>query len=418
MNAEPTYDGLDLFEDPVDRLLAQIALELQLPRSLHDQVDDRYSAVRRKLENTAAFNGLIEHFYPQGSMAVDATISIRGTDDEYDLDIVAQLGGRFREMAPLPILLEIERALADYPVQAVTRRTRCVTLHYADKMHLDVTPGLRTTGTIERESYIAHAKGPRSTGDDRFVEMNAYGFAGWYRVRTPIEYRLAKSFDRHLRHSDGTIVMDEAEVDEVPDHTHFIVKNTATLALQLLKRFRNVRYADYAGRIPPSVMLSYYAALSAHPNMRLSDMVIRIANWIVRDIEQATLNRRRLHVANPVCPDDIFTDRWPDSFAQQNEFANHLRDLVQGLEAIRRMEFSPDVIREWLRERFGSHVVTKAADRMAREIGSAIQGAAQSYSRKGVLLVPTAGRALSAATAPLVAPASAARAHSFYGVKI
>jgi hypothetical protein len=142
-------------------LLAQIALELQLPPSLHDQVDDRHAAVRRKLEKTAEFDGLIEHFYPQGSMAIDATISTRGTDDEYDLDIVTQLGGRFRDLAPLPILLELEQALADYPVQAVTRQTRCVTLHYADKMHLDITPGLRKMGTIERESYITHAKGRR-----------------------------------------------------------------------------------------------------------------------------------------------------------------------------------------------------------------------------------------------------------------
>src|ERR1700683_2285249 len=64
MNAEPTYDGLDPFEDPVDRLLAQIALELQLPQTLHDQVGGRYEAVRRKLESTPEFENAIEPFYP------------------------------------------------------------------------------------------------------------------------------------------------------------------------------------------------------------------------------------------------------------------------------------------------------------------------------------------------------------------
>jgi hypothetical protein len=161
MSTTLTYDGLDPFEDPLDRLLAQIAIELQLPPSLFDQAGDRYAAVRRSLEGTSAFAQLIEHFYPQGSMAIDATISIRGTDDEYDLDIVAQLGGRFRDMAPLAVLIELEKALADYPVQRITRQTRCVTLHYADKMHLDITPGIRVEGTIERESYIMDAKGPR-----------------------------------------------------------------------------------------------------------------------------------------------------------------------------------------------------------------------------------------------------------------
>ena len=56
--------------------------------------------------------------------------------------------------------------------------------------------------------------------------------------------------------------LDAAKVDKIPDPERFTVKNTATLALQLLKRFRNIRYADYTGRIPPSVVLSYYAALA------------------------------------------------------------------------------------------------------------------------------------------------------------
>ena len=418
MTTNLTYDGLDPFEDPVDRLLAQIALELQLPPSLHDQVGGRYEAVRRKLESTPEFENAIEHFYPQGSMAIDATISTHGTDDEYDLDIVAQLGGRFRRMSPLSILVELECALSDYPVSAVKRQTRCVTLYYADKMHLDITPGFRASSGAERESLITHAKGPHASQEDRFVDMNAFGFAGWYRQRTPIEFRLAESFDRHWRSLGGQIALDEAQVDEIPDPERFTVKNTATLALQLLKRFRNIRYADYAGRIPPSVVLSYYAALSARPNTRLCDMVIRIATWILGDIEDAVLNRRLLHVSNPLCPDDVFTDRWPESMSQQVEFAHHLKDLVQGLAALRRSELSADAVGVWLRNHFGARVVTKAADHVAQQIGSAIQGSTHSYSRKGRLLVPAAGRLLSAATASLAMPDSAARAHSFFGTRV
>ena len=45
--------------------------------------------------------------------------------------------------------------------------------------------------------------------------------------------------------------------------------------------------------------------------------------------EHASLYSTKLHVANPVCPDDVFTDRWPESTAQQSEFASHLRELVR-----------------------------------------------------------------------------------------
>ena len=104
--------------------------------------------------------------------------------------------------------------------------------------------------------------------------------------------------------------------------------------------------------------------------------------------------------------------------SQQVEFAHHLKDLVQGLEALRRSELSADAVGVWLRDHFGARVVTKAADHVAQQIGSAIQGSTQSYSRKGRLLVPAAGRSLSAATASLAMPDSAARAHSFFGTRV
>ena len=43
----------------------------------------------------------------------------------------------------------------------------------------------------------------------------------------------------------------DADVHEVPEQTPLIIKNTATVALQLLKRIRNILYANATGRIPP-----------------------------------------------------------------------------------------------------------------------------------------------------------------------
>lgn len=415
MNTQIMPTGINPFDDPLDRILAEVALSVQLPPSLHDKAKSRYEAVRRHIEDKAAFADQIEHFYPQGSMAIDATISTRGTDDEYDLDIVSQLGGRFRDMAPLEILTELESALSDYPVQRVLRQTRCVTLFYADKMHLDVTPSLRAYGTLDRESLITHAKGPRRSEDDSFVDMNAYGFAQWYASRTPLEVRMAKEFHRRWLDHAGLATRADADVDDVPEQCDFIVKNTATLALQLLKRYRNIRYASYSGRIPPSVMLSYYAGLAAHPNMSLSAMLVRIANWVVRDIEQASLYGRLLHVANPVCAADVFTDRWPESGAQQNEFAEYLRELVRSLEAMRKGEMFPNTMMDVLRENFGDRVVTRAADQIATEVGGGIQQSRQLYSRRGAVLLPSAA----AVTGPMINPAVAtARPHTFFGKKL
>lgn len=415
MNAPFHEAGLNPFDDPLDRILAEVALSSQLPPSLHKKADGRYQAVCKFLDAQPGFAGNIEHFYPQGSMAIDATISTRGSDDEFDLDAVAQLGGPFREMTPLEILLALESGLAEYPVERVVRQTRCVTLYYADRMHLDVTPAKRVLWTPDRESLITHAKGPYVRLDDRFVDMNAFGFAAWYRERTPIELRLAKAMQKRWMALDEAYVA--AEVDDVPDQCDFAVKNTATLALQLIKRYRNVCYADYEGRIPPSVMLSYFAGLAAKPGTPLSEMVIRQANWIIGEIEKASIYSRLLHVANPACPTDVFTDRWPESLAQQNEFAGHLKTLVSGLEAVRRGDLFADRLMEWLRGTFGKHVVTQAADRMAHDIGAAVQSGGYQYSRRGSLLAPTS--AAVAGVAAVTRPGLvAAKPHTFFGKRI
>ena len=416
MSTFTTNLGINPFDNPLDRILAEIAFSIQLPPSLHQKAIERYEAVQRFLDSPAtSFEGLIEYFYPQGSMAIDATISTRGTDDEFDLDIVLQLGGRFRSMQPLDIHKELEAALRGYHGIKVVRQTRCVTLYYKDGMHLDITPSVRELATPERQSHIMHAKGPSASARDHPVAMNAYGFANWYNLRTPLERRVHDAFARRWHDFETARIRANAEVDDVPEQQAFVVKNTATLALQVHKRSRNIRYADHVGRIIPSVLLSYYAGGSARPNMRLSDMVVRIANQICSEIKTASLYRSTLHVTNPVHDQDVFTDRWPETISQQNEYADFLKELVRGLSSIQRGEMDPEQMMSWMREHFGQLVVTAAADRIGRQVGDTVQDDRQRYTRRGGILLPTPGIIAGTAANPATAEP---KPHTFFGKKI
>jgi hypothetical protein len=98
----------------------------------------------------------------------------------------------------------------------------------------------------------------------------------------------------------------DAEVDEVPGQAAPTMKSVTTVALQLLKRFRNIVYAASTGRIPPSVMMSCFAGHTAQPGLSLSDMVIRQARLIVRELRQAGLRREKVMVINPVFSARLF----------------------------------------------------------------------------------------------------------------
>lgn len=415
MNLRIPPSDFNPLSSPLDRLLAEIAFSVQLPPSLHRKATERYRAVREFLEGTEAFEDQIEHFYPQGSMAIDATISARGTDGDYDIDIVAQLGPRYRNKRPNQILDALYEALKGYQGLEVKRQTRCVTIYYADGMHLDITPALRDTGTIERQSIITHSKGPTARLDDQFVPMNAYGFVDWYIQRTPAEHNLVREFDRRWRDYAALNYKADAEIDEVPDQTEFVVKNTATLALQLLKRYRNIRYAEYDGRIPPSIMLSYYAGCAAAPNMTLAEMLLRLCRMVINGIRQASGIRQTLRIINPRYDQDVFTDRWPENIAQQNEFADHLTELVDGLEKAKGSRMTAWALKDWLRVMFGDRVVTAATDRIAEELGDAVQNASHSYTPKGGIILPAAA---GAAVPSLARAATPPVKHNFYGRKL
>lgn len=397
------------FSTPLDRILAGVAFNVQLPPSWHRKATSRYKAVREFLEGTDAFKDQIEHFYPQGSMAIDATISNRGTDDEFDIDIVAQLGGRFLSMQPNEILDELFNALGRYQGLKVVRQTRCVTLYYSDGMHLDITPALREANTPDRQSVITHSKGPAVRAEDNFVPMNAYGFASWFNDRTPFEMKVAEEFNFRWRNFEAANVRADAEVDEVPDQTEFVAKSTATLALQLLKRYRNIRYANYDGRIPPSVMLSCMAGNVAEAGLTLSQMLLKLCRYIAREIRAASARSDLLHVANPKHDDDVFTDRWPENPKQQMQFARHLDELIVGLEQAH--EMSAGELGDWLREMFGDRVVSNAVERIAKEADVVRQGR-HSYSPSGKIILP--GIAATSASS-IAAAAPTPVPHTFFG---
>ena len=405
------FRGFDPFADHLDGLLAELAINVQLPPGLHRIACERYERVRRHMERDGSpLKDRILHFYPQGSMAIDATISSRWTDGDYDLDVVAQLD--IPAGTPPSVALDlVEKALEGYPARIV-RQTRCVTVYFED-MHLDVTPSFRHPNTIQRQSDIFHAKEGTPRSEHFTVPMNAYGFACWYQGKTPVETAFAEAYNRRLYEVYGMSIKADAEVDEVPEQCHLSVKNVATVALQLMKRFRDIAYLRATGRIPPSVMLSCYAGHSARPNMRLTDMLVRQARMIATDIRRASERGKLLRVENPVYSDDVFTDRWPADLRQQDDFAQRLEEFVAGLEAIKAGHYDLEDVGNILREWFGKGVVSSAMERKNRAMGRSVETGTQAYGKSG-LFIPAAPAILT----PIPAAAASrvmGTSHTFMG---
>ena len=179
-------------------LLAETAIRIELPPSLHGLAVDRYEAIRNYIERDGSpLAGRVRIFYPQGSMAIRATIRSRKRQDGFDIDIVAELilPITITPSAVLDLLFAaINGDKGSLYYGKVERNTRCVTVHYEDGMHLDITPAVLVDEQDPRKSVIFHAKAEEPPAAHRRLEMNSYAFVEWFNERTPIDLTFVEAY--------------------------------------------------------------------------------------------------------------------------------------------------------------------------------------------------------------------------------
>ena len=179
-----------------------------------------------------------------------------------------------------------------------TRHTRCVCVTYEDGMHIDLTPAVLVTEREPRSSVIFHSK-PEDPAEPKLrLLANPWGLAEWFKEMTPLEADFAKMFEgRAMAH-------DRAPGEPVPDQEPAYRKSRALIALQLIKRWRNVLFAKRERaklRRPPSVLLSKHVADHANRTATLSQEVEYQARQLLLRLEAEKAAGRLIHEVNPRC---------------------------------------------------------------------------------------------------------------------
>lgn len=324
--------------EPTDVLLADVAIRVQLGQTHYQMTVERYQKINKLIERDGSpLKDIVELFYPQGSMAIGATIASRLRTDEFDIDVVAQLDlpDCIPPHEPLDMLFKAIRGEPGSRYYKKTkRRTRCVTVDYEDKMHIDVTPVIRRWGTPERESWLFHDRPEAPQEPSYSLIANPYGFAEWFKANTPPDQDFADIFEKRAAEYEQLMFKEAAESDPVPPQEPPFQKSKAVIVLQLLKRWRNVQYDTRSGRRPPSILIAKLVADAANHTDRLSEELLFQARHMLSEFRRWHDAGCLIHVANPVCEQDVLTDRWPESLQDQAIFIRDLEDLVAKVERL------------------------------------------------------------------------------------
>jgi hypothetical protein len=175
------------------------------------------------------------------------------------------------------------------------------------------------------------------------------------------------------------------------------------VALQLLKRNRDVRYRSRAGRKPPSVVLAAMALEIGLARSGLVDEVINIASHISGQLQDHIRRFDRLVMRNPSFPDDIFTDRWPGDVAAQHVYMRDLDHLQRQLGRLRSDNANLTEMRIILEDLFGETAADFAVERFF--------DASRREAERGTMRFGSTGRVLTGAPA-LVGEATSTSARS------
>ena len=237
---------------------------------------------------------------------------------------------------------------------------------------------------------------------------NPYGFAQWFNAVTPPDPVVSKFLmERASQYYTLLEAKRAADAEPVPPREPPL-RRSDVVVLQLLKRWRNLRYAPRVGRRPPSILFAKFVADSVGAGLSLSEALRHHARNLRDQVRDCHDSGRLLHACNPVCERDVLTDRWPANFAEQRVFVEDLARLVRQVERLVGGR-SLDEMRAIMAELFGEQPTGRAFELFNESLGDAARSG-RSAHRPGLGAVALPGLGLSSSASARQTPR-----HTFYG---
>ncbi|OGS11994.1 MAG: hypothetical protein A2234_05055 [Elusimicrobia bacterium RIFOXYA2_FULL_58_8] len=274
----------------IDDLLTRICEELQIPPGKYTEVENRYAGVSDWLG--AEDSPLAKHkprIMSQGSLRIGTTVKPIN-HNEFDLDLVCQLHVDWKQIGnPVSLLDTVEKRLkapgSNY-TDLVERKNRCVRLNYANEFHMDILPACPDSTGPEGALMV-----PDREAQD-WKASNPDGYANWFEGRA----------------ATLQVVMARA-TEPLPEQESVAEKKPLKLAVQLIKRWRDIYYDGKPELAPLSIVLTTLAAHNYRGQTSVKDAISGILDGIILGIP--TIGR--LTVLNPTNGKEDFSERWNEN---------------------------------------------------------------------------------------------------------
>ncbi|MBI5933848.1 MAG: nucleotidyltransferase [Chloroflexi bacterium] len=357
---------IKIYRTDLSFILNEIADQLDLPDSLHEEAVERYQAVGKWLgEGDSPLIIYSPVIYPQGSFLLGTVTKRWGEKDEYDIDLVFEINLSKNATSQKRLKKLVGDRLKEseiYCRMLDEEGRRCWTLVYANeaKFHLDILPAIPNTDfrTVLKSQGVQSSWADTSIAitdkthpnydriDPDWPRCNPKGYAAWFHSRMVNQYEaLRKQMAEAMK----------AEIQAVPDYQ---IKTPLQKSVQLIKRHRDIMFETKDDK-PATIVLTTLAALAYNNEFDLVQALTRIVEGMPNYI---TKKDGKPWVQNPVDPSENFADRWQDRAGREQDFWDWHKKIKGDLYALLECE-DIDRIYELLNPMFGERVTENAMKR-------------------------------------------------------
>ena len=405
----------------LEKLLIEIGKSLDIPSELYVLATEEYERLAHFLEQCDERHGRREpKIYPQGSIELGTATKPVNPNDDVDVDLVYERYLQKSSTTQYQLKAESGEHLRDYLEfrksfdrngdLKLKEGARCWTIEYPMQFHMDVLPAIPDFDQrLENSDYSDTAIVITDRDAVAWQSSNPKGFAAWFRKRMQFRFdEIRRSKALNQLNLDGVVINERAIKSAAEAIPHYEIKTPLQMAIQILKRHRDIRFQDNDDNRPASILITTLAAMSYDNEASLIDALFQLLREMPTHIEDRVQNGKRIAwVQNPINEDENFADRWQDKRhpLRETEFRNWLTSVTEELEEALRGGGIHRII-DLLGGSFGTELVNESAKSLGFRVKATSSAGGLSVAHgTGAMLIGTN----TVATTPV-------RPHTFFGV--
>lgn len=343
---------MDEKSNQLNILLKRVVDEIRITPSMLDKAESSYKAVGKWL-----IDGIPDAtITPQGSINLGTTIKPVSDIDDYDIDLVCLLKNS-QNYELKTIKYTVGNRLKDNKrymtkINEEGEGKRCWKMQY-DEFHMDILPCVPKTEYIEpfsTEIRLTH-KISSNVYEDRF--SNPYGYKKWFESRMKEILKIEKNAYAKKKN---------IRVEDVPT---FRVCTPLQMAIQLLKRHRDICFEHDSDNSPISVIITTLAAKAYNGEENLYLAICHILNHMEEYID---IRDGIYWIVNPVSEEENFADKWQIYPERKDAFYGWLKKAKRDFITLPMNTVGIDSIASELEKILGEAPVKRAVKKYADDM--------------------------------------------------